>query len=128
MDALVALLVTAAPHATLDVVVGFDEDWRRDAACAGHPLGTFFPVRGESGADAKTVCVGCVVRLDCLRYALADRDLVGVWGGTTGLERRDLRRQFPRGLPDGYTPPMRIVTVEVKRAQMSRARRAATSA
>jgi Transcription factor WhiB len=36
-------------------------------------------------------CAECPVRTECLRYALADPDLVGVWGGTTGAMRRDMR-------------------------------------
>jgi hypothetical protein len=30
---------------------------------------------------------------DCLDYALADRTLVGVWGGTTDAESRQMRRK-----------------------------------
>ena len=31
-------------------------------------------------------------REECLAYALADKDLVGMWGGTTERERREMRR------------------------------------
>ena len=32
-----------------------------------------FPERGASTREAKEVCRGCVVRLDCLEYALGQR-------------------------------------------------------
>ncbi len=55
----------------------------------------FFPVSaaGLSGADiarAKAVCASCRVRLPCLRFAVATRQMHGVWGGTTAEERRGL--------------------------------------
>jgi WhiB family redox-sensing transcriptional regulator len=40
--------------------------------------------------EAKAVCAGCPVRSACLVFAL-ERDLEGVWGGTTEDERRALR-------------------------------------
>jgi hypothetical protein len=34
----------------------------------------------------------CGVRRECLDYALAEPDTVGIWGGSTGSERRAMRR------------------------------------
>jgi hypothetical protein len=45
----------------------------------------------ENVAEALAVCAGCDVRAECLAAALADPNLVGVWGGTTSRERRELR-------------------------------------
>jgi WhiB family redox-sensing transcriptional regulator len=42
------------------------------------------------------VCHGCDVRISCLEHALASREKVGVWGGTTERERRRLIRQRRR--------------------------------
>lgn len=42
---------------------------------------------------AKLVCQKCPVRQPCLEEALANPGLQGVWGGTTGNERRRLRRE-----------------------------------
>lgn len=42
--------------------------------------------------DAKSICGRCPAQTACLTYALADRDLVGVWGGTTEKDRDKLRR------------------------------------
>lgn len=46
---------------------------------------------GTSAEEAEALCGGCGVVGECLAYALARRELSGVWGGTTERERR-LRR------------------------------------
>jgi WhiB family redox-sensing transcriptional regulator len=66
--------------------------WQRRGACRGEPLGRFFPERGASTREAKEVCRGCVVREDCLEYALRDDQLQGIWGGMSERERDRLRR------------------------------------
>jgi WhiB family redox-sensing transcriptional regulator len=43
--------------------------------------------------EAKEVCRGCVVREDCLEYALANGEKFGIWGGMSERERRRIRRQ-----------------------------------
>jgi WhiB family redox-sensing transcriptional regulator len=70
------------------------EDWRRDALCQEYPLEWFFPGQYESLEPAKAVCRRCLVRAECLSYALSDPDalLYGVWGATSAQERRRLRR------------------------------------
>jgi hypothetical protein len=47
---------------------------------------------GTHGGRAGASCAGCPVREDCLAFALEHEDLVGVWGGTTAEERREMRR------------------------------------
>jgi WhiB family redox-sensing transcriptional regulator len=66
--------------------------WHRYAACRGSGHAEFFPGRGASTEAAKAVCVACPVRVECLEHALADPELVGVWGGTSDRERRRMRR------------------------------------
>lgn len=66
--------------------------WQDFAACAETDPDAFFPGDGESPRPAKRVCAGCFVRQECLGYALANPSLLGVWGGTTYAERRELRR------------------------------------
>jgi WhiB family transcriptional regulator, redox-sensing transcriptional regulator len=68
-------------------------DWWKSAACQGADPELFFPVSamgpGEAEvARAKEVCAGCEVRRQCLQFALATRQLHGVWGGTTEQERQ----------------------------------------
>lgn len=67
------------------------------AACIGHEPELFFP-RGESERwehsieQAKRICGGCAVRVDCLRHAVDNCESDGVWGGLTPAERRRFRR------------------------------------
>ncbi|GAA2110003.1 WhiB family transcriptional regulator [Actinomadura alba] len=74
-----------------------DEHWTDDAACRGSDPEIFYPV-GFAGpalqqeAAAKSICAGCVVRSDCLTWALRAGEPAGIWGGTTPEERRLLRR------------------------------------
>jgi WhiB family redox-sensing transcriptional regulator len=68
--------------------------WMRLAACRGMETERFFPASWDdvAHAEARAVCGGCQVRAECLDYALADTLCAGIWGGTTGLDRRQLRR------------------------------------
>jgi WhiB family redox-sensing transcriptional regulator len=69
-----------------------DRGWRVRANCMGVDPDLFFPERGASTREAKEVCRGCVVREDCLEYALANGEKFGIWGGLSERERRRLRR------------------------------------
>lgn len=66
--------------------------WQRDALCIEHPEVEFFPERGASNSAAKAVCGACLVRNDCLDDALARGEKHGIWGGLSGRERRQVRR------------------------------------
>ena len=73
-------LVPAGPSAP-------GQGWRDRAACQHADPRVFFS--GEKTvAAAKAVCGGCPVREDCLTYALANDEPVGVWGGVTAEERQ----------------------------------------
>ena len=69
------------------------DDWRDSAACRDTDPDLFFPERGASTREAKEVCRGCVVREDCLEYALANGEKFGIWGGMSERERRRIRRR-----------------------------------
>ncbi|HUY87080.1 MAG TPA: WhiB family transcriptional regulator [Acidimicrobiales bacterium] len=69
-----------------------DPDWQSKANCLGVDPDLFFPERGASTKEAKGVCKGCVVREDCLEYALANGEKFGIWGGMSERERRRIRR------------------------------------
>ena len=69
------------------------ESWQAFANCLGVDPDLFFPERGASTKEAKQVCQGCVVREDCLDYALANGEKFGIWGGLSERERRRIRRQ-----------------------------------
>lgn len=67
--------------------------WQSQANCLGVDPDLFFPERGASTREAKAVCTGCEVRMDCLEYALDHAEKFGIWGGLSERERRRLRRQ-----------------------------------
>ena len=67
--------------------------WQERANCLGVDPDLFFPERGASTREAKAVCRGCEVRVECLEYALAHGEKFGIWGGLSERERRRVRRQ-----------------------------------
>lgn len=59
----------------------------------------WFPLReSDLTAEVLTACAGCPVRRRCLAAALT-RPEVGIWAGTTTLERRVARAAITRGVP-----------------------------
>jgi hypothetical protein len=68
-------------------------DWIKRGSCRrqGAPTWLFFPGRGdvETARRAKAICSTCPVQRECLDYALAT-DAQGIWGGTSGAQRREL--------------------------------------
>ncbi len=70
-----------------------DRSWQGQANCLGVDPDLFFPERGASTREAKGVCRGCVVREECLEYALVNGEKFGIWGGLSERERRRIRRQ-----------------------------------
>lgn len=66
--------------------------WMERAACRGEDTDAFLIERGPRTDVARAICAVCPVHAACLRYALDDPDLVGIWGGTTSRERREIRR------------------------------------
>lgn len=75
------------------------DDWQVYAKCRGTDPDIFFP-KSNTGpalaqiAAAKTICDACVVKADCLDYALTTNQDSGIWGGITETERRQIRRQW----------------------------------
>lgn len=98
---LTALMVMPA-GALDDVVAEFARifkppAWHADAACRERPELEFVPRRAASMETLK-LCESCLVRRECLAYALEREELTGIWGGATS-ERREVARE--RGLsPD----------------------------
>jgi WhiB family redox-sensing transcriptional regulator len=68
--------------------------WMRDALCAEYPREWWFPERGASTEPAKAICAKCLVRAECLDYAMGNFEArtFGVWGGLSAAERRALPR------------------------------------
>jgi WhiB family transcriptional regulator, redox-sensing transcriptional regulator len=68
-------------------------EWHQEAACRGRGPNAF--VRGPRSdyGSMRELCESCPVRLECLEFALSDESLTGLWGGTTDMERRLIRRR-----------------------------------
>lgn len=67
--------------------------WWDEAACKDQPEVNWFPERGEPTEPAKQVCDACPARDACLAFAVEEHIEHGIWGGTSGRERRTMRRQ-----------------------------------
>jgi WhiB family redox-sensing transcriptional regulator len=78
------------------LIPGADDDasaWQASALCAQTDPEAFFPEKGGSTREAKSVCKACEVKKDCLEYALAHDERYGIWGGLSERERRRLKRR-----------------------------------
>lgn len=70
-----------------------EADWRSRGACLSVDPELFFPLSSVGPAarqlnKAKSVCTRCPVQAQCLDFALATRQMDGIWGGTSEDERR----------------------------------------
>lgn len=66
------------------------------APCASADPEAFFPDRGGTVGvyeirAAKRICSTCQYRVECLEWALSNRE-IGIWGGTTELDRKRIRK------------------------------------
>lgn len=70
-----------------------DIAWMDDAACTGAEVGIFVPnVETEHRLGlARTWCLQCPVRVECLAWAM-EHHVEGYWGGTSTYQRAQLRR------------------------------------
>ena len=74
--------------------------WTERASCRGDAQHLFFAppvaespdVRTKREKLAKNICARCPVQTPCLAYALQVGETLGIWGGTTEAERRQLHR------------------------------------
>lgn len=71
-----------------------NRSWQDDSSCAQPGMepyrDIFFSEDPEEIEDAKTVCSDCPVRLQCLSYALDNKEIWGVWGGIDQTEMRNV--------------------------------------
>jgi len=96
VDPLAELAALMAPGADVECEVAFIMErrprWQAQGACVGQPLEVFFPERGQSSRQAIDLCRRCPVMLACRAWSLEQgTELVGVFGGWTGLQRRQAR-------------------------------------
>jgi WhiB family redox-sensing transcriptional regulator len=90
-----------------------DFSWQDHSACAGEDPNLFIPPDGETKAElpirirrAKAICGTCSVVKECLEFALRC-DEIGIWGNTTGRERRRMREL---AVSPEYQGPGRVTT------------------
>lgn len=65
-----------------------------DSFFSDEPLGGEIHLRAlySNERAAKTVCMSCPYQARCLTYALKNKDLTGIWGGTNEKQRNAMRR------------------------------------
>lgn len=64
-----------------------DQLWKLKAACLGKD-----PLFDKNNQEAKAICLSCIVRDECLDFALANSIEWGIWGGLNPRERMKIRR------------------------------------
>ncbi len=62
-----------------------DTNWRQKAECLKMDPDIFYPHNEQKQSDdeiaiAKRICAKCIVRLNCLNYALSNAEKYGIWG------------------------------------------------
>jgi WhiB family redox-sensing transcriptional regulator len=75
-----------------------EDGWQTRAQCRGQDASVFFSPphlekrdeRELREAQAKAICSGCPVVMDCRDFALFTREPHGIWGGLNEIERRHL--------------------------------------
>lgn len=75
-----------------------EELWQSRAACRGPHAVVFFPPSHVERKEerlareraAKGICRPCIVRGECLEYAIRIREPHGIWGGLNEAERKQL--------------------------------------
>lgn len=81
--------------------------WRYDAKCRGEDTEIFFPPRDKAlykpiADRAKAICWGrdgrppCPVRKECLREAILNDELHGIFGGMSHRERNAAVRKYKK--------------------------------
>ena len=76
----------------------YEEDWQVQGSCRGPKAVVFFPPprferkheRLNRESEAKAICGQCVVREECLDFALSIREPHGIWGGFSEVERKSI--------------------------------------
>jgi WhiB family redox-sensing transcriptional regulator len=73
-------------------LVDNDARWMDNAKCNADDGISWFPQQGKRHltAMAKKFCGSCPVRERCLKFALDNEIMYGVWGGKSPAERRRL--------------------------------------
>ncbi len=71
-----------------------ERDWVKQADCLDEDTEIFYPKNGRDFIAKLAICETCPVRNDCLAYALKHKDVNGIWGGSSGNERRAILKDI----------------------------------
>jgi len=82
------------PKSTLPTLRDQSSDWtwQMEAACDGHTELNWFDSQGRDRSRCKSICHTCVVRVQCLDFAIRNDAAAGIWGGLELQERRRLTK------------------------------------
>lgn len=82
-------------------------NWQVDAHCRDMDQAIFYGDEDRTGkarhhpsltvdevAKARSVCNSCPVQMDCLEYAISNREEFGIWGGSTAGQRKKWIKAF----------------------------------
>lgn len=69
--------------------------WMKDASCVGNREANWFPEGGITREVnlAIKICKSCLVKQECLNYAIERPELLGIWGGVSAKKRESIRRE-----------------------------------
>ena len=70
--------------------------WQSHGACKGSDPDQYFPhpyVSHAQIASIRAMCEACPVRRECADWGIHHEQL-GIWGGTTDRQRREIRRKL----------------------------------
>ncbi|WP_051325996.1 WhiB family transcriptional regulator [Glycomyces tenuis] len=81
----------------LEGVTGLD--WQERASCRDSDTESYF-MEGRLPGRLIKRCAACPVAEKCREYAIDRSWIQGMWGGTTGKQRDQIRRRRKAGLPD----------------------------
>lgn len=86
-----------------------------EANCATTDPNLFFPEYGDSKAINKAIkiCALCTINVECLQFALDNKEEVGIWGGATVPQLFAMRKS-------GKAVSDHIATLKSKRRELER--------
>jgi WhiB family transcriptional regulator, redox-sensing transcriptional regulator len=67
--------------------------WRQFALCLNYQPDLWYSEEAADGVKAVRICAACPVRTDCLGWAIAHNETIGIWGGVSARGRRRIRAE-----------------------------------